>query len=183
MPETLTPSNLAKKLDISANTVRRITSTYADFLSEGATPPAGGRRIYTLEDAATIEMIVNMQNLGRDEAEILTQLEQGIALPSDPSDAAREVTNPLSLSGQPNTLPTISIDMEPITAAIDRQTAAQAVAQAEVIAAMERLASSRERDLASREKLINAANLIFAGIVALCLIMLLTLAVAVGWIG
>ena len=183
MPEKLTPSNLAKQLDISANTVRRITSTYADFLSPGATPPAGGRRIYTLEDAATIEMIVNMQNLGKDEAEIFDQLEQGITLPTDPSDAATEVTSLLSLSGQLNTLPTLSIDMEPITAAIDRQTAAQAVAQAEVIAAMEQLASTREQDLASREKLINAANLIFAGIVALCLIMLLTLAVAAGWIG
>lgn len=183
MPEKLTPSNLAKKLDISANTVRRITSTYADFLSEGATPPAGGRRIYTLEDAATIEMIHNMQNLGKDEAEILDQLEHGITLPPDPSDAATEVSNPLSLSGQPNTFPAISIDIEPITAAIDRQTVAQAAAQAEVIAAMERLANTREQDLASREKLIHAANLIFAGILALCLIMLLTLAVAVGWIG
>jgi DNA-binding transcriptional MerR regulator len=189
MPDNLTPAKVAKRLAISANTVRRLTTAFADWLSDSATPPADGRRLYSEEDLAVLELIVNMRNRGASDVDIIQRLEAGVPLPRNLPTFANTL----------DTLPTppAAHDVEPLISALQGQAAAQnelitilasvheeeTKARREQTATLERLASALEGETAAKDRLINAAHLVFVGILAVCIIVLLTLAVAVGWLG
>ena len=180
MSGKLTPADIAKRLSTSPNTVRRLTASFSDWLSNDATPPTGGRRLYSEEDLAILEFVLNMRNRGADDPTIIARLERGIPLPRS--------------SPEPATLPPApapaAIDVQPLITALEEQASAQrrllatlATAREEEIAALRRLATAIEAQGQAHDRLINAAHLVFAGLAALVVIMLLTLAVAVGWIG
>ena len=191
MPDNLTPAKAAKHLAISANTVRRLTTAFADWLSDSATPPADGRRLYSEEDLAVLELVVNMRNRGASDVDIIQRLEAGVPLPRNLPTFASDLDN----------LPTppapAALDVEPLISALQGQAAAQSElitilvstheeetqARREQTAMLERLASALEGETAAKDRLISATHLVFVGILAVCIIVLLTLAVAVGWLG
>lgn len=165
MSDRLTPTNVAKRLDVSTSTVRRITGEYADWLSPTATPRPGGTRIYTEQDVEILAIIVAMRQDGAPEDEIIRAIESGII----PANVA-------TLPPQPPQQPTmLSIDTSALQDAISRQAAVQQVS----IDVMRESNASMDKHSAALERLANSL-VIFGALILIAV--LLTIAVAVGWI-
>lgn len=158
MDSKLSPTKVANLLTVSASTVRRLTGLYADYFSPDATPPAGGRRFYNAEDVETLRTIIDLQNTGVAEPDIIARLDRGVTLPSQPTDLVAEPVNPFSALPAPQI---IKLDTQDVTASI------------------ERLAAAQDRQTATMERLISAL-IWFAA--ALVVIVLLTIAAAAGWL-
>jgi len=62
---------------VRANTIRRWSVTFADYLSEDANPPKGKRRRYSLEDADVIDLVATMRAEDAETGEILNALAAG----------------------------------------------------------------------------------------------------------
>ena len=79
MSDLLTPSEAAAHIGISSSYLRKIAITWADHLSDYATPTAGDprtrRRLYTDQDIATISAILDLQRRGVEDDDIPAQLE------------------------------------------------------------------------------------------------------------
>ncbi len=85
----MNPAELAKKIDVSGDTLRRWTKEYRDFLSPSATPPKGQPRIMSEHDQRVLHMVKSLRDAGQDREAIITTLhreqEDGWAgLPSVP---------------------------------------------------------------------------------------------------
>ena len=156
MSDRLTPTNIAKRLDVSVSTVRRLTGEYADWLSPTASPRPGGTRIYTEQDVEVLAVIVAMRQDGAPEDEIIRAIESGV-IPA--TIAPTEPVNPFAALPAPQI---VKVDTQGIQTAVERLAAAQESQTQAII----RLATA----------------LSWFG-VALLLIALLALASAVGWIG
>ena len=78
MSDLLTPSEAAAHIGISSSYLRKIAITWADHLSDYATPTAGDprtrRRLYTAQDVATMRAILDLQRRGVEDADIPAQL-------------------------------------------------------------------------------------------------------------
>ena len=61
-----TITEFANTFDVTRNTIRRWAAEFADFLSEGANPPAGERREFTPEDARVLATIAQLRNDGKE---------------------------------------------------------------------------------------------------------------------
>lgn len=156
MSDRLTPTNVAKRLDVSVSTVRRLTGEYADWLSPTASPRPGGTRIYTEQDVEVLAVIVAMRQDGAPEDEIIRAIESGV-IPA--AVAPTEPVNPFS------TLPA------PVVVKVDTSGLQSQV---------QRLVESQDKQTAAFERL--ASALIWFSFVLL-VIVLIAVAVAAGWIG
>ncbi len=78
MSDLLTPSEAAARIGISASYLRKIAQAWPDHLSDYATPTAGDprtrRRLYTVQDVATLRAILDLQRRGVEDADIPAQL-------------------------------------------------------------------------------------------------------------
>ena len=153
-------SHVADQLGVSVSTVRRLCARYADALSEDATPRPGGRRQFTGEDIAVLREANRLTLAGMEESEIAKQLASVVTLPAS--------TMPPEPPQQPPQLPTLSFDTTSLEDAIKRQ----ADIQLAHVEALQLHAQTMDR-LGDR----------LVWIVALlAVIILLTIAVAVGWL-
>lgn len=162
MSDRLTPTNVSKRLDVSVSTVRRLTGEYADWLSPAANPRPGGTRIYTEQDVDVLSVIVAMRQDGAPEDEIIRAIESGV-IPA--TVAPVEPVNPFSALPAPVI---VKVD----TTAIAEQIAPLAAAVRESNESTDRLAAAIER----------AASALIVFAVLLLAIVLITVAVAVGWL-
>lgn len=118
MPSYYSPSQVADILQKSPTTVRRLTGTYSEFLSEEATPKPGQARRYTVEDVALLKMISDATDQRLAPETIRANLAT-VALPEVAADLA---TLP---PAQPVALPLpLSVDVEGLSKALDRHTIA-----------------------------------------------------------
>ena len=118
MSDRLTPTNLAKRLDVSVSTVRRLTGEYADWLSPTANPRPGGTRIYTEQDVEVLAVIVAMRQDGAPEDEIIRAIESGV-IPA--TVAPVEPVNPFSALPAPVI---VKLDTQEVTTSLDALRAA-----------------------------------------------------------
>ena len=166
MDSKLSPTKVANLVSVSASTVRRLTGLYADYFSPDATPAPGGRRFYTEEDVETLRLVIDLQNAGVSEPDIIARLDRGITLPSQATDVAIDVLKPPPALPQPQI---VKVDTTELQRAIERQ----ADVEFAHVEALQLHAQAMDR-LADRLVWIVAAILLIA---------LLVVAVAVGWIG
>lgn len=118
MPPYHSPSQVATILQKSPTTVRRLTATYAEYLSTDATPEPGQARRYTVEDVALLKLISDATDQ-RIAPETIRANLATVALPEVAADLA---TLPPS---QPVALPSpLSADVEGLSKALDRHTLA-----------------------------------------------------------
>jgi len=169
MDNKLSPTKVANLLSVSASTVRRLTGLYSDYFSPDATPAPGGRRFYNAEDVETLRTIIDMQNAGVDEPDIIARLDRGVTLPSEPTNVVTNLVEPFSPP------PTLSIDTSALQDAISRQAAVQQVS----IDVMRESNASMDKHSAALERLAN--SLVIFGAMILVAV-LLTIAVAAGWL-
>jgi len=146
-------SHVADTIGVSVSTVRRLCGRYAAHLSADATPPAGGRRQFTADDIEVLRQANRLTLAGMEEGEIDRRLAQSVTLPA--------TTEPPQPTTAPPQLPRLQID----TTGLQSQ--------------VQRLVESQDRQTAAMDRLA-AALVWFAG--ALVLLVLVTVAVAVGWI-
>lgn len=158
MDSKLSPTKVANLLSVSASTVRRLTGLYVDYFSQDATPAPGGRRFYTAEDTETLRTIIDMQNAGIAEPDIIAQLDRGVTLPAEPTKPVTDLAERFSALPQPVV---VKLDTQDITASI------------------ERLAATQDRQTAAMDRLATSLLWFAAALVA---IVLITVAVAVGWL-
>lgn len=158
MDSKLSPTKVANLLRVSASTVRRLTGLYSDYFSQDATPAPGGKRFYTDEDVETLRTIIDMQNAGIAEPDIIAQLDRGVTLPAEPTKPATDLAERFSALPAPVI---VKLDTQDITSAI------------------ERLAATQDRQSAAMERL--ATSLVWFA-AALVVIVLLAVAAGVGWI-
>jgi DNA-binding transcriptional MerR regulator len=59
-----TPQAVAKKIDVSVQSVRRWADTYKEFLSDSANPTTGKTRLYTENDVKTLRRIKELRDTG-----------------------------------------------------------------------------------------------------------------------
>jgi len=146
-------SHVADTIGASVSTVRRLTSRYADLLSDEATPRPGGRRQFTADDIAILRQANRLTLAGMSDDEIAQRLAQSVTLPAS--------TEPPQPTTAPPQLPTLRID----TSGLQSQ--------------VQRLVESQDAQTAAMDRLA-AALVWFAG--ALVVLVLVTVAAAVGWI-
>jgi len=72
-----TVSDFRDAYDVQPNTIRTWTSTFAEFLSDGANPPKGEHRSYTDDDGRVIDLIATMRNEQKSYEEIRAALAEG----------------------------------------------------------------------------------------------------------
>lgn len=180
-------SHVADTIGVSVSTVRRLCSRYADLLSEDATPRPGGRRQFTAEDIAVLREANRLTLAGMEEEEIAQRLAQSVTLP------AEAVTAPTTAPPQ---LPTLSFDTTALEDALQRQVDAQDAQTA----ALMRLATAQEEDTKERQRqadiqlaiveslqihsmaMDRLADRLVWIVGALLIIVLITVAVAAGWL-
>jgi DNA-binding transcriptional MerR regulator len=146
-------SQVADQLGVSVSTVRRLCGRYAAHLSADATPPAGGRRLFTVDDVEVLRLANRWTVEGMEEEEIDRRLSQSMTLPA--------ITEPPQPPTELPQLPRLQIDTTGIQSQVDR------------------LIESQQAQTAAWERL-STAIVWFAG--ALLAIALIALASAVGWI-
>lgn len=147
-------SHVADTLGVSVSTVRRLTARYGDLLSDAATPRPGGRRLFSDVDVSILREANRLTLAGMDEDAIHERLAQSVTLPAS--------TMPPEPPPEPPQLPTLRID----TSGLQSQ--------------VQRLVESQDRQTAAMDRLAGALVWFAA---ALVVIVLITVAVAVGWIG
>lgn len=152
------PSQVATILQKSPSTVRRLTALYADFLSEDATPTPGRPRQYTVEDVA----ILKAASEGTDRRQDVETIRASLATITLPEPTA-ELVNVATALPQPTTAPQIDPTILESLADVVRESNASS----------DRLAAALEH---------MASALIVFGVLLLAIV-LITVAVAVGWIG
>jgi DNA-binding transcriptional MerR regulator len=198
MTDTYTPAEVAKLLDISPATVRRMCGYFAVHLSSGASPTKGEKREFTAEDVHILQAARVAMNEGKTVDQVNAALHH-FALPPqfhepDLPVVSRETPDVLILSQRiVATLETLTGYQETFTALAARLDALTSAQQEETAARKEQTATLREliahqrqihqEKIAASERLSSAVHLVFVGILAVCIIVLLTLAVAIGWIG
>lgn len=181
-------SHVADAIGVSVSTVRRLAARYSDLLSDEATPRPGGRRQFCDEDVAILREANRLTLAGMEEEAIAHRLAQSVTLP------AEAITAP---PGGPPQLPTLSFDTTALEDALQRQAAAQDAQTAVLV----RLASAQEEGNKERQlqadielahvEALNAharamdrlADRLVWIVVALVVIVLITVAVASGWLG
>ena len=146
-------SHVADTIGVSVSTVRRLCARYADLLSPEATPRPGGRRQFTADDVAILREANRLTLAGMEDEQIAERLAQSVTLPAS--------TEPPQPATAPPQLPTLRID----TTGIQSQ--------------VQRLVESQDRQAAAMDRLA-AALVWFAA--ALVVLVLVTVAVAVGWL-
>lgn len=72
----LKPTELANWLGVSSSTVRRWSSTYASYLSPGATGGGGRHRTYTELDARVLAYVGSLGKQGLTEDEVILSLDE-----------------------------------------------------------------------------------------------------------
>jgi len=83
---------------VGVSTIRAWATTYAPFLSDGATPPAGGRREFTERDVAIFGEIARLRRQGVSESVILDRMPE-IAAGLDTRPAAATTQAPDDTDG------------------------------------------------------------------------------------
>lgn len=219
MSDTYTPADVAKILDTSPATIRRMCEYFADHLSPAATPQKGQPRQFTAEDVHVLQAARLAMNDGKTVDQVNAAL-QHFALPPEFREPELPAVSPATpdvlilsqritavletMMGHQETYTILAARLEALTAAQEEDT----VAHTAQIAALERLARAQEEEATARREQIAAqmasveimkehnastnrhaaalerlANSIVWVVAALSIIILLTLAVAVGWIG
>lgn len=166
MDSKLSPTKVANLLSVSASTVRRLTGLYSDYFSPDATPAAGGRRFYTAEDVETLRTIIDMQNAGIAEPDIIAQLDRGVTLPAEPTNPTTDLAERFSALPQP-----VVVKLDTDALARPLQAVADAVRES---------SAAQDRQSAAMDRLATSLLWFAAALVA---IVLITVAVASGWIG
>lgn len=91
----LTPTQVARKANVSSQSIRNYSADYADLLSSTASR-SDGPRLYTDEDASILCVIADLRKSGMPRAEIIDRIQNGDAPPiveavaNAPSNEAQE---------------------------------------------------------------------------------------------
>jgi hypothetical protein len=87
-----TMKQFTTRYGVRANTIRRWSGTFAQHLTDGANPPKGKRRHYSIEDADVIDLVATMRAEDAETGEILNALEAGKRgqWPRDDTDTAED---------------------------------------------------------------------------------------------
>lgn len=99
MQETYNPSRAAKQIDVPPSTLRLWAKTYAEFLSEGANPPAGQERRFTVADVETLKAVNQLRHNGMLPADIAQRLRNNLA--GSPQNAPEQAAAPLDVPAAP----------------------------------------------------------------------------------
>jgi DNA-binding transcriptional MerR regulator len=212
MPDTYTPADVAKLLDTSPATVRRMCGYFASHLSPAAAPQKGQERLLSPEDVHILQAARLAMNEGKTVEQVNAALshftlppefrvpELPTVTPTTPDTfvlSQRIIATLETLTGYQETFTALATRLDTLTAAQEADTVArreqtaalqemfvqQQLVKEKEITALTRLAAAQEAEAAAQDRLINAAHLVFTGILAISIIVLLTLAVAIGWIG
>ena len=101
MQETINPSRAAKQIGIPASTLRLWAKTYAEFLSEGANPPTGEERRFTVADVETLQAVNQMRHNGMLPADIAQRLRINVA--AGQQNAPQSIVAAVDVPTQANT--------------------------------------------------------------------------------
>lgn len=100
MQETYNPGRAAKQIGIPNSTLRLWCKTYGEFLSEGANPPAGEERRFTVADVEVLKAVAQLRNNGMLPPDIAQRLRNNAA--GSPQDAPQSSVTELDVSTHAN---------------------------------------------------------------------------------
>lgn len=100
MQETFNPSRAAKQIGVPGSTLRLWAKTYAEFLSEGANPPTGEERRFTVADVETLKAVNQLRHNGMLPADIAQRLRNNLA--GSPQSPPEQSTAPLAVPAAPH---------------------------------------------------------------------------------
>jgi hypothetical protein len=207
MMTTYSVTEAASRLKLSTSTIRRFADTFSDYLPDYGKQRKGKRRELTESDLRHILALVHlMENqppgYGRDD--LLQALQDGrerlvvpaslpraeslAEAPVEPLTASQEAPQPLATI-TPAQLEAFTDVLQRISAHLDRE-----AADNKQLAPLERLSAALEQDAAARKEEADARKqqaatmdrlitALHAFIAAVVFILLITIAVAAGWIG
>jgi len=86
-----TTNDIAPLFGVQAQTIRRWTEAYSDFLSEGANPPKGDTRLFDDDDIGIFALIAEMNRINEPKRNIIAALRAGErgTLPEATKDVAQ----------------------------------------------------------------------------------------------
>lgn len=99
--ETLTVTQVAKRIGKSAPTVRRYSADYADHLDDGANPPEGETRQYTAADLQVLATVAALMDQRQTADQVRAALDRGdrVAVPGGPQDPQTATEGPQTVRG------------------------------------------------------------------------------------
>lgn len=185
-PITYTVKEIADEIGVSLDTVRRYSRQFARHLSEDASPEPGTMRLFTPADLYVLRIARQQMRSGQtyeqvDEYLVSIEVPDDLAQDEDTGQALattaalQQVTSAvLRLSDQQSRIDALETRLAMLASPSSDEDTHQ------VLEALHTLAEAQKVHTAAQERLANAL-LWFAA--ALVLIVLITVAVASGWIG
>jgi hypothetical protein len=207
MSTTYSVTKAANRLKLSTSTIRRFADTFVDYLPDYGKQQKGKRRELTESDLRHIFALVRMmenQPPGYGREDLLQALQEGqeqlvvpASLPRVENLAEAPVESPTASQEAPQPLATITpAQLEAFTDVLQRISVHldKESAESKHLAPLDRLTAALEQDAAARKEEAEARKqqaatmdrmitALHAFIAAVVFILLITIAVAAGWIG